>query len=429
MARPLALRSTHREALVAVLLCSLTATFLGAQDTSRVSRDSLAARLERAEETLRLLQQQVAAQAQSGVQTRSRMSLEFNGRVLVTGFSNSGRVNNVDVPLFVRPDTASGLPQGGLGMAIRQTTLGLSVTAPDVGSGTFRGDVDVDFFGGQQPSSGGRTFPLLRLRIARARIDWPNGELMIGQDAPLVAGVNPLSLASIGTPGFTTAGNLWLWLPQLRVGLVSSGDLRVGVQAAVLAPASGDPAAAFDTDNDVAERSRRPFFEGRTFLRWGSDELMGEIGVGVHRGWFATKGDSVLSSTITTVDAMLPLSRWLELRGEFYTGTAARALGGGGIGQGFAPSGALVRSSGGWGQANLRLGSRLVIGAGGGFDDPEDGDLAPTGRLRNAASEAHLHWRPAGPLVFGLEFRRIETMYAAGKLVNDHLNVAMGFEF
>lgn len=400
-----------------------------AQDTTRTSRDSLAARLERTEEALRLVQQQLAAQAQAGAQSRSRMSLEFSGRVLVSGFSNTRRVNNVDVPQFVRPDTANGLPQGGGGMAIRQTMLGLAVTAPDIASGAFRGDVEVDFFGGQQASSGGRTFPLLRLRIARARIDWPNGEFMVGQDAPLIAGVNPQSLASIGTPGFATAGNLWLWLPQLRLGLVSDGAIRVGVQGAMLAPNSSDPAASFDTDNDVAERSRRPSFEGRTFLRWGSDDLLGELGIGVHRGWFATKGDSLLESSLTAADVVLPITSWLELRGEWYHGTAARGLGGGAIGQGFAPSGALVRSTGGWGQLNLRLGKRVTLGAGAGEDDPEDADLPATGRLRNNVSELHLHWRPAAALFFGLEFRRLETTYSAGKLLNDHVNLAMGFEF
>ncbi len=405
------------------------ASVLGAQDTTKVSPDSMAARLERAEDAIKLLQQQLAAQAQSGVQSRSRMSLEFNGRVLVTGFSNSRRVNNVDVPLFVRPDTANGLPQGGSGMAIRQTAIGLAVSAPDVLGGAFRGDLDVDFFGGQQPSSGGRTFPLLRLRTARAAVQWTHGELLIGQEAPLVAGVNPLSLASIGTPGFVGAGNLWLWLPQLRLGLESAGTVRFGVQGAMLAPTSGDAASAFDTDNDVAERSRRPFFEGRASLRWGRDETLGEIGVGVHRGWFATKGDSTLESTLTAVDALLPIAPWLDVRGEWYTGTAARALGGGGIGQGFAPNGALVRSTGGWGQLNLRLGKHTVLGAGAGYDDPDDSDLGAGARLRNSASELHLHWRPAGPLLFGLEFRRIETTYSLGKLVNDHLNLAMGFEF
>ena len=139
-------------------------------DSARARQDSIAARLERAEEAIKLLQQQLAGQAQSAVKTRSRLSLEFHGLILATGFSNTRRVNNVDDPQLVRPDTANGLPQGGAGLAIRQSSLGLVVTDPEVLGGRFVCDLDVDFFEGQQPSSGGRTFPLLRLRTARAMI-------------------------------------------------------------------------------------------------------------------------------------------------------------------------------------------------------------------------------------------------------------------
>jgi hypothetical protein len=416
-------------ALFAVLAGAAPCSRAAAQDTTKASRDSVAARLERAEEAIRLLQQQLAAQAGSGVQAASRVALELSGRVLVTGFSNSRRVNNVDVPLFVRPDTNNGLPQGGAGMAVRQTMLGLAVTAPRVLGGSFRGDLDVDFFGGQQPSAGGRTFPLLRLRTARGIVSWKHGELLVGQESPLTSGVNPVSLASVGTPGLVSAGNLWLWLPQVRVGLETGGRVSVGVQGAMLAPTSGDAANAFDTDNDAAERAKRPFVQGRVHVRWGSDEMAGEIGAGVHRGWFAARGDSLLVSEAYAVDARIPLATWFELRGEGWGGKALRGLGGGGIGQGFGLAGVPVRSRGAWAQVNLKPAPRVVLGAGYGFDDPRDEDLAPGSRLRNAAVEAHLHMRPAGPLVLGFEYRRIETKYATGTIVNDHLNFAVGFEF
>jgi hypothetical protein len=415
--------------LAAILSLSLVAPSLGAQDSTKAKADSVAARLERAEEAIRLLQQQLAAESQSSVKTRSRLSLEFNGRVLVSAFSNSRRVNNVDVPLFVRPDTANGLPQGGGGMSIRQTQFGLAITADRVIGGTFHGDLDVDFFGGQQPSSGGRTFPLLRLRVARAQITWKYGEFLVGQESPLVSGVNPVSLASVGTPGFVGAGNLWLWLPQVRAGLETGGPVSLGIQGAVLAPMSGDPQSLFDTDNDIAERSKRPFLEGRVHLKWGSDELAGDIGAGIHRGWFATKGDSLLVSDAYTIDARVPLARWLELRGEGYDGKGMRSLGGGAIGQGFGINGVVIRSRGAWGQINLKPSLRVVFGGGYGVDDPRDEDLLPGSRLKNTAIEGHLHIRPAGPLVIGLEYRRLETSYAIGKLVNDHLNIAFGFEF
>jgi hypothetical protein len=412
---------------LAVCLCF--AATAGAQDTTKAKADSIAARLDRAEEQIRLLQQELAAESESKVTTRSRMKLEFNGRLLVTGFSNSRRVNNVDNPQFVRPDTASGLPQGGAGMAIRQTTLGLAVSAPEVFGGSFHGDLDVDFYGGQQPSTGGRTFPLLRLRTARAMVKWTYGELLIGQESPLIAAVNPVSLAAVGTPDFAGAGNLWLWLPQIRGGLETGGKVSIGIQGAVLAPTSGDPANVFDTDDDAAEHSSRPYLQGRLHVRWGADDMAGDIGVGVHQGWLAAKGDSLMSSSAVAADVLLPVTRWFEIRGEAYHGQALKGLGGGGVGQGLGISGVPVRTSGGWAQVNFKPTSRLLLGAGYGMDDPRDSDLAAGSRLKNVVREAHIHVRPGGPFVFGVEYRRLETTYSTGVLANDHINLSAGIEF
>src|SRR5207249_3172265 len=189
----------------------------------------------------------------------SKRTVELTGTVLVNGFFNSARVNNSDVPQF-----ADSLPAAGAGGgAIRQTRLGISVTEPEVLGGTFAGEVDADFFGGQQASSGGRTFPLLRLRRAFGSVAWAHVQLLFGQESPLVAERSPRSLASVGFPDFAGAGNLWLWLPQFRVTAEAGYTLRLAVQAALLAPTSGAAQGLFATQPDSAERSRRPYLQSR----------------------------------------------------------------------------------------------------------------------------------------------------------------------
>lgn len=379
---------------------------------------------------MKLLEQQLAAESESAVRTKSRLSLELRGRVLVNAFSNNRRVNSTGNPQFVRPDDPGDPAPAGLGMQIRQTSLGFAVTATHVWGANFVGDLDVDFGGGQLPSSGGRTFPLIRMRTARAILQWPHTELLLGQESPLVSGVNPVSLAALGTPEFVAAGNLWLWLPQARLSIERPGRVRMGVQGAVLAPGTGAAVGTFDVpDFDVAERSKRPFLEGRVRARWGSDDMAGEIGVGGHLGWYATAIDTLVRGFATTIDAVVPLRSWLELRGEAYDGKGMRALGGGGVGQLFGLDAALIRSRGGWAQVNVRPNPAFVIGAGYGVDDPHDNDLAASARLRNSATSAHAEWRPAGPLVFGLEYRRTRTTYVPGVFANDHFNLAFGFEF
>ena len=403
------------------LICTLAAP----TQAQRTAADSLAERLRQAEAAIAALQTQVSEQAQGGARSRSGARLEFTGRVMVKAFGNNRRVNNVDNPQFVLvdPDPASGVPSRGMGMAVRESRLGLRVHVSEVIGGTFVGGVDADFYGGQQPSSGGRTFPLARLRTAMGIVRWSNAELLVGQESPLVSGVNPQTLSAVGTPAFATAGNLWLWLPQVRVGASTSGAVRLGVQGAVLAPTSGDAAGLFDTDYDLAERTSRPFVQLRASARWGDGDMTRDVGCGLHQGWLMA-GATRIDSRALACDALLPLSDRLELRGEYFVGEALRGLGGGGIGQNFTVANSGLETAGGWAQLNARLGLSLM-GVGCGVDHPD----AQATRRRNESCAAHLTVRPPGPLFFGAEARRIRTGYSSSRYTNDHVTFAGGFEF
>src|SRR3954466_13037228 len=129
--------------------------------------DSLAIRLRRAEQAIATLQKQIAEQADAGVKSRSGARIELTGRVVITTFTNSRTVNNVDDPQFVEPDA----PVRGLGMTARQTQLGLTVALPEALGGTFDGDIDIDF-GGDVAAGSTRNFPTPRLRTARGFLRW-----------------------------------------------------------------------------------------------------------------------------------------------------------------------------------------------------------------------------------------------------------------
>ena len=66
-------------------------------------------------------------------------------------------------------------------------------------------------------------------------------------------------------------------------------------------------------------------------------------------------------------------------------------------------------------------------GAGFGIDDPDDQDRPV--RTRNIAWSAFVTLRPAGPILAGLEYRKMKTRYDTGDFTNDHVNLAVGFEF
>jgi hypothetical protein len=420
----------RRCAPLILALAALPAAAAGQKpDSTKAAIDSLGARLERAEEMIEMLRQQLAAQGESSVKSKSGMTVELHGRVLMNAFANTRRTNNADVPFIVRSDTGYSSNYGGAGMTIRQTTLGLSVTSSHVMGAEFLGDLDVDFYGGQLANIGGRTLPLIRMRTARAVLTWPRAELLLGQEQPLVSNLNPVSLAGVGTPVFTAAGNTWYWMPQVRLTVERPGKVRWGVAGAILAPMTGESVGTFDTDFDAAERARRPYLEGRVRARWGEDESLGEIGLGYHVGWLSPARDSMLENHAVTLDALVPLGRHVEARGEWFSGQGMRVLGGGQVGQLYGRGGVVVRGSGGWGQVNVKPSPRLLLGAGYGFDDPRDADLPASGRLRNVSSEMHAIAHPGGPLVLSFEWRRMTTTYTARSWTNDHLNVGVGFEF
>jgi hypothetical protein len=362
-------------------------------------------------------------------QEAPKRTVEFSGFVLLNGFYNSARVNNSDVPQLAENDT---LGIGGLGATIRQTRLGIAVTDPSVLGGSFAGEIDADFFGGQQPSSGGRTFPLLRLRRATGTLSWPHLQVLFGQESPLVAERSPRSLASLGFPDFAGAGNLWLWIPQVRATAEIGYTLRLAVQGALLAPGAGTPQGAFLTQPDSAERSGRPYLQGRVRLGWGPADDPSEIALGGHIGWLrgldSLTGDTLLASRAITLDARFKLAD-IELIGEAFVGKAIAGLGGGGIGQNAGAGGAPVRTKGGWGQVNLRPTPQWMLGGGCGIDDPDDADVPPAGRFKNFTCEGHVEWRPQGPVLFGLEVRRLNTTYQAGKVGATHVNLAAGYRF
>ena len=416
--------------VVVAALPALPAAAQTPQDSAQAVMDSLTERLERAERAIERLQRQAQELDQAKVGTRSRNRLEFSGTILLNGFWSDARVNNSDVPTFVAtPQDTTGLPNGYGGASVRQTRLGMALSGVQALGASLSGDLQLDFYGGQQPTTGGRTFPLPRIRTAFARLDWRHVGLLVGQETQIVSPWNPAGLASVGLPGFTNAGNLWFWIPQVRLTYETGARPRLGLQAAALSPVMGTAQGTFLTQPDSAEKSQRPFVQGRLYTGWGDGDTETQIGVGVHRGWIATTGDSLLVSEAYTVDARIAFGETFAITGEGFVGSATAGLGGGGVGQELGLNGIPVDSRGGWVQLVVRPTASWELGAGWGMDDPDDADLATTGRLKNMTYGGHVTMRPGGGFFLGGEVRRIVTTYQAGDLSAWHVNVYSGVGF
>jgi hypothetical protein len=376
----------------------------------------------------------VVASAPASAQDRPAPEVSLSALILMNGFYTSAKTNNSDLPQFAVPRNAGdSFPTDGAGATVRQTRVRANAFASGVAGGDFTAELDVDFWGGQQPSNGGRTFPLLRIRRAWAQLGWDRFRVLAGQEAPLIVELNPASLGSLGLSALSGSGNLWLWIPQLRLSADLAGrtQTRLALEAAILAPTGYVAQGPFVTQPDRAEQSNRPYLQSRLRLRWGEGATAGQVSIGGHLGWLSTTGDSLLLSRGAAALLQLPVGRKVELRGEAFTGQALAGLGGGAIGQNLGPNDVPVRTRGGWGQLLLRPSGGWELGASYGVDDPKDADLdVLTQRLRNETIGGHLHWRPA-PLVLGIEYRRISTTYGpgVGKITAHHVNLALGAEF
>lgn len=402
-----------------------------------------------------LLRRQMADEVRSGTRTRSRIGVTFSARIQLNTFANTQRINNVDVPQLILAPLSSTSAQGSpgtrtFGMSLRQSRVGAAVGVDSVWGARFEGDVDLDFFGGQTSGPGDRRlFPEPRLRTARAQLHWNRTQLLVGSETPLISDLNPISVASVGLPGFVAAGNLWNWLPQIRltreiIGSVQSGSpVRVAIQGAVLAPISNAQHGGETDAVDAGERSGRPYLQSRLRARWGAQqdgnltdgEMLargGEIAISTHYGWLRATGPSMLRSKAIAADAHIALPGRMELRGEVYRGQLLRGLGGGAIAQNFGRAidsgtiGPSLRDAAGWVQLNAQISPILIAGGGCGIDAVNLKDRPV--RQRNSACALHAILRPSQPLFVAFELRGLQTRYAERNYRGTHFNLALGFE-
>jgi hypothetical protein len=362
-----------------------------------------------------------------------RESVEISGVLLLNAYYSDDLVNDREVPWLAAPrNPISGERLEALGSTVRQSRIMLRAGAFNVLGGNVEGEVDLDFFGANTDGSRGKPMP--RIRRLVGRIEWANAWLLFGQDALPISSLDPSSYSAVSVPGFTGSGNLSRWMPQVRLGLEMGSGLRIGVEAAAVAPRFNNIQDTDSPQPDPAELSKRPFVQGRLLTRWGTDGLEGEVSLGGHYGWYTTGVDS-LGLGITKAAAAtgrIIFNRMFEFRGEAFRGEALGMLGGGGIDQTLGPNGAPIQTEGGWAQLNVHLSPELEVGGGYGIDNPKNAELDPDfGRKYNVSWEIHGHLNMS-PLVIAVEYRRLETTYVDAIYdlqTANHLNLALGYVF
>jgi len=374
-----------------------------------------------------LIAAKVDDQEQTKVASGSKYRVRLSGLVLVNVFGTRGSVDNLDLPLLaVRPAVSD--TGGAFSASVRQSLLNLEVFGPKLGGANTLGDVSFDFFGGFPVTTQGVTEPLVRLRTARISLDWNRATLVMGQDTPFFSPRSPTSLASTAYPALSSAGNLWVWTPQVHVQrrIAISDTTAFALQAGMLDQLTGELAHEYERVPTAGERTGTPAvaLRGGFQRRIGTDRAM-DFGVSGYAGrqtWLP--GDSIASWAVAG-DWDVPFNRFIAVSGEAYHGQAIAGFGGGATpsvvftGPNLAVREAIpVRNSGGWLQLKVSPVSRVEFNGAFGVDSPARDRVLqavpvilfdPALVSRNASGLVNAIYQARSNFLVSLEYRHLWT--------------------
>jgi hypothetical protein len=407
-------------------------------------------RLQQVEESTQLLNSKVDEQYQTKVETAAKYRTRLSGIVLMNAFHNVGGSDNLDIPDYAQPQTP-GTPQSSFGATLRQTEIGLEIFGPSLAGARSSADVQFDFAGGFPSTPNGINFGLVRMQTASVRLDWEHTSVIGGQDSLFISPLSPTSFASLATPAFAYAGNLWGWTPQLRIEhrFDLSDQQTLTVQGGILDNLDWQPPTSqYTRSAQAGEASGQPAYAMRT--AWSRPVFEHPLSFAA-AGYYGRQNWSWgrdLDAWAGMTDWQIPILHRLGLSGEFYRGRGIGGLGGA-IGQGVlygstpAYSSSSIRgfdSAGGWTQLKFQLTSKLELNTTFAEDDAFASDVRgfatdATNNFepilgRNRGGLGNIVYRPRSDLLLSAEFRRLHTfpIYDSPSITNQ-INLAMGILF
>lgn len=398
------------------------------------------------EESSQLLSSKVDDQYQTKVEAASKYRVRLSGIVLLNLFSNHGRMDSQETPTWAIPYIPNVSGQT-LGASLRQSEIGLEVFGPRLAGARTSGNLQFDFSGGSPNTPNGVNLGLVRMRVASIRMDWKDTSLVAGQDNTFFSPLSPTSFASLAIPAFSYAGNLWGWIPQVRLEHrfnLSEGQ-SVVLQGGILDNVTGELPSAFAPFAQAGQSSGQPAYAGRvawTRSVFGMPLTLGAAGYYSRQTWSMNQN---VDGWAAMTDWSVPLARRVSLTGEFYRGRAIGGLGGA-VGRSVlfsgnpSPQGQVraLNSVGGWSQLKVIATSKLEFNGAFGVDNPYASDVRgfsvspgfPAPLLQNRSSLVNVIYRPRSDLLLSGEYRHLRTFdIDAGSPTADQVNLMMGILF
>ena len=407
-------------------------------------------RIQKLEDSTSLIGAKIDEQYQTKVETASKYRARLHGIVLMNAFRNVGGADSLDFPDFSQL-APRGAPQASFGATLRQSEIGLEIFGPALAGAKTSADVQFDFAGGFAATGNGVNFGIVRMQTASLRMDWQHTSVVAGQDSLFVSPLSPTSFASLATPAFAFAGNLWGWTPQLRVEhrFSVSDQQTLTLQAGILDNLDWEfPSDPFYRYPQAGELSGQPAYAVRTAWSRPVHQRPLSFGAAGYYGRQDWNWDRYVDAWAAMADWQVPIVRRLSLSGEFYRGRGIGGLGasagrsivyGGNPAYRTSPIRGL-NTAGGWAQLKLQLTSKLELNGVAAQDDALTSDIRgfavdqnnfPPILGRNRGAFANLVFRPRSDLVFSAELRRLQSfpVYSSSSSATSQVNLAMGILF
>jgi len=410
----------------------------------------LGTRVQKLEESTQLLGSKIDEQYQTKVETATKYRARLSGIILMNAFRNVGSSDNLDIPDYAQPPALGSTSEASFGATLRQTEIGLEIFGPTLAGAKTSANVQFDFAGGFPATPNGVNFGIVRMQTASVRLDWKDTSVIAGQDSLFISPLSPTSFASLATPAFAYAGNLWGWTPQLRIEhRFALGDQQtLTLQGGILDNLDWEqPSNPYLRSATAGESSGQPAYAVRT--AW-SKPLFGHPMSFAAAGYYGRQSwpsDRYVDAWAGMTDWQLPILRRLTLSGEFYRGRAVGGLGGA-IGQTILYGGNPlytstsirgIDSAGGWSQLKFQLTPKFELNGGFAEDNAFAGDVRGFatdannfGPIlgRNRSALGNVVYRPRSDLLLSAEFRRLHTfpIYDSSSVTNQ-INLAMGILF
>jgi hypothetical protein len=395
-----------------------------------------------------VLNSRVDQMLQTKVESGSKFPLRLSGMFLLNTIVTSGRVDDFDLPTTALQGTT---PAGSTGFSLRQSIIGLEGNGPRILGAATSGDVQADFYGGMPFGYEASASGLMRLRMARLRMDWKNTSIIGGLDTPFFSPDSPTSYLTVAAPSFSGAGNLWTWSTGLRVEQrfntrLSQFRAEAGILdvPSYLIPSSGSRLPT------SAEASRQPAYVLRLSANGGSDDRPYSLGVA---GIYLTQrfpGAVIITGGGGAADWTFPLFPHAELSGEMFAGKGLDGFGALPVPvitstnytQYITQTAAYlahIGEYGGWSQLKFRVNSRNefnLVAGGGSRDSAVFRQSALTDSIlsglafKNESLMFNYVYRPRSDLVFSGEYRRLRTYQVSGTPASaGETGISAGFIF